>query len=53
MYVRFKREPGGGFARQWRERAARYAQDPAEQADPELQAWQAYQRRVQDEPDAP
>lgn len=24
MWIRFKREPGGGFARRWRERAAQY-----------------------------
>ena len=49
MWVRFRREAGGGFARRWRERVERAAQPPAEApgaspADPELQAWRDYQR---------
>lgn len=51
MWVRFRREAGGGFARRWRERAERAAQPdpepdpgPAPPADPELEAWRDYQR---------
>ena len=82
MWVRFKREPGGGFARQWRERATRMAhqaedEDPTQDAgnsvrdsrgpdprgagprefdpqvpdDPELAAWQEYQRKLRAEQD--
>lgn len=53
IWVRFKREPGGGFARRWRERAQRFAEEPQGEIDPDLQAWQAYQRRVQDEQGSP
>ena len=61
MWVRFRREAGGGFARQWRERVERVraaevhpGQDAepraegAAAADPELQAWHDYQRRIRD-----
>lgn len=49
MWVRFRREAGGGFVRRWRERVERAAApEPTEvtqaPADPELQAWQEYQR---------
>lgn len=50
MWVRFRREAGGGFVRRWRERVERAAQPAEEQADPEppadpgLQAWRDYQR---------
>ena len=54
MWVRFRREAGGGFARRWRERVERAAQAEADEvepppappapADPELQAWRDYQR---------
>jgi hypothetical protein len=55
MWVRFKREPGGGFARKWRERADRIAQEAQqaqeaqvapEEPDPELAAWREYQRTL-------
>ena len=52
MWVRFKREPGGGFARRWRERAARYADPSSEEAaDPELAAWREYQRGLKTDED--
>ena len=49
MWVRFRREAGGGFARRWRERVERAAAPgvPAAEeapADPDLQAWREYQR---------
>lgn len=57
MWVRFRREAGGGFARRWRERVERAnaepedelmtdgpAARPAEPEDPQLRAWRDYQR---------
>lgn len=47
IWYRFKRESGGGFVRQWKARAARFAQD-RDQEDPQLKAWRDYQRQVRD-----
>lgn len=47
IWYRFKREAGGGFARRWKERAARFTAE-REPEDPQLQAWRDYQRQVRD-----
>jgi len=45
IWYRFKRESGGGFVRQWKQRVARYTAE-RESDDPQLQAWREYQRQV-------
>ena len=55
IWYRFKHEDGGGFVRRWRERVARLEAEavvdadarpdvPPAPTDPDLEAWQEYQR---------